>query len=87
MKLKKFENFEHIDGEYEDDEALIVTKIIEHFPYEETKSKMENDGDMDPNTILIDMINWYEHNSGKQIADEISVMKRLEDEYDFLNNQ
>lgn len=74
---------DYIEGEYEDDEDSIVNKIIEQFPYEKTKSKMETDNDADKHTVLIDMINWYEHNF-KKIADEISVMKRLEDEYDFL---
>jgi hypothetical protein len=47
---------------------------------------LQNNPDLDSDTILIDMINWYEEDSGKQIDDEMMVMNRLKEEYDFLNN-
>jgi hypothetical protein len=78
--IKLFENYT------ESDVDLIVVKITEHFPYEETKSEMLNNPDLDSDTILIDMINWYEEDTGKQIEDEMMVMNRLKEEYDFLNN-
>lgn len=76
-----FENYN------ENDIDFIVSKITEHFPYEETKLKIDSDEDSDSNTILIDMINWFETEFDRQIEDEMMVMNRLKEEYDFLNNE
>lgn len=81
--VKKYENYQS----HEDDIDFIIVKIMEHFPYEETKLKIESDDDMDHNTMLIDMINWFENEFSRNISDEVLVMNRLKDEYDFLNNE
>jgi predicted hydrolase (HD superfamily) len=76
--LKLFENY--TEGEVE----FVVAKILDHFPYEQTKSQMEEDDDSDHDTILIDMINWFEAQY-RDIENELIVMDRLKEEYDFLN--
>lgn len=76
--LKLFENY--TEGEVE----FVVAKIMENFPYEETRRKMEGDNDQDHETMLIDMINWFEAQY-RDIENELLVMDRLKEEYDFLN--
>ena len=76
--LKLFENYTESETEF------VVAKITEHFPYEETKKRMEEDDDSDHDTILIDMINWFEAQY-RDIENEFLVMDRLKEEYDFLN--
>lgn len=79
--LKKFES------NIESDNEFIVAKIVDNFPYDETKQRLQNDEDSDQDTILIDMINWFETEFDRQIEDEMLIMNMLRDEYDFLNNQ
>lgn len=81
--VKKYERYDS----HENDVDFIMAKITEHFPYDKTKSQIESDDDSDSNTILIDMINWFETEFDRQIEDEMLIMNMLRDEYDFLNNQ
>lgn len=74
--LKKFESAET-------DNEFIVAKIVDNFPFEEVKSKIEDENDeTDKHTTLIDMINWFEHQFG-EIDNEDYILDRLREEYDI----
>ncbi len=76
--LKKFES------NIENDNEFVVTKIVEHFPFEEVKSKIEDDNDeTDKDTALIDMICWFENTFDKEIENEDYILDRLREEYDI----
>ena len=76
--LKLFENYTESETEF------VVAKILDNFPYEATKREMEEDPELDEDTMLIDMINWFEAQY-RDIENEFAVMDRLKEEYDFLN--
>lgn len=76
--LKKY------NEDIESDNAFVVTKIVEHFPFEEVKSKIADENDeMDKDTALIDMICWFEKTFDKEIQNEDYILDRLREEYDI----
>lgn len=77
--LKRFESVIESDNEF------IVTKILEQFPVEEIKSKIEDNSDeTDKYTALIDMICWFEDTFNKDIENEDLIIDRLREYYGLL---
>lgn len=77
--LKRFESVIESDNEF------IVTKILEQFPVEEIKSKIEDNSDeTDKDTALIDMICWFEDTFNKDIENEDLIIDRLREYYGLL---
>lgn len=74
--LKRFESVIESDNEF------IVTKILEQFPVEEIKSKIEDNSDeTDKDTALIDMICWFEDTFNKDIENEDLIIDKLREYY------
>lgn len=74
---KKFE-----DVVLENDIDFIMTKIIENFPKEEVKLKIDDESDeTDIETSLIDMICWFEEKYNRDILDEDSTINKLRKYY------
>lgn len=74
--LKRFESV------IESDNDFIVTKILEQFPVEEIKSKIEDNSDeTDKDTALIDMICWFEDTFNKDIENEDLIIDKLREYY------
>jgi hypothetical protein len=63
----------------EDDVDFIVAKIREEFPVEKVNQKIESD-DSDSDTVLIDMICWFE-DKYRDIDEEDLVMNKLREYY------
>jgi hypothetical protein len=77
--LKKFES-----SKIESDNEFVVAKIIENFPFEEVKKKIEDESDeTDKETTLIDMICWFEDTFDREIENEDYILDRLREEYDI----
>lgn len=86
--LKKFESMNiessDISSNIEADNEFVVSKIVEHFPIEEVKKKIEDENDeTDKETALIDMICWFRENYKKEIENEDLILARLREEYDI----
>lgn len=76
--LKKY------NEDIESDNDFVITKILEQFPIDEVKSKIEDDSDeTDKDTALIDMICWFENTFNKDIENEDYILDRLRQEYDI----
>ena len=77
-----FENT--FNKDIENDNDFVVTKITDHFSYDDVKSKIEDDNDeTDKDTTLIDMICWFENTFNKDIEEEDYILNRLRQEYDI----
>jgi ribosomal protein S24E len=74
--IKKFESTSD-----KRDVNYVVSKILQHFKKEEVLKKISESEDMDEETILIDMICWYEDEFSEDIPDEDVVIERLKKEY------
>ena len=87
MRLKKFENFTEYNSYYtvdhEDDDEFVITKIVENFPFDEVKSRIEDESEDDKETALLDMIVWFRSTYGKEIKNEDYILDRLRQEYDI----
>ena len=76
--LKKY------NEDIENDNDFVVTKITDHFSYDDVKSKIEDDNDeTDKDTTLIDMICWFENTFDREIENEDYILDRLRQEYDI----
>lgn len=76
--LKKFESNLETDNEF------VVSKIVQQFPFEDVKQKIQNDSDeTDKETALIDMICWFEDTFSREIENEDYILDRLRQEYDL----
>lgn len=76
--IRKYESYSENDNEF------VITKILEQFPLEEVKSKIEDENDeSDKDTTLIDMICWFEDTFSKEIENEDYILDRLRQEYDI----
>ena len=69
--------------QYEEDDEFVITKIVEHFPFEEVKSTIEDESEDDEETALLDMIVWFRSQYGKEIKNEDYILDRLREEYDI----
>ena len=76
-------NYPEDHYEYEDDDEFVITKIVEHFPFEEVKSRIEDESEDDKETALLDMIVWFRSQYGKEIKNEDYILDRLREEYDI----
>lgn len=96
MRLKKFENFTEYNSysnkefdennytvDHEDDDEFVITKIVENFPFDEVKSRIEDESEDDKETALLDMIVWFRSTYGKEIKNEDYILDRLRQEYDI----
>jgi hypothetical protein len=76
--LKKYN--ENIENDYD----FVIAKIVDHFPYDDVKMKIDSESDeLDKETALLDMICWFETQFDRNIEDEDYVMQRLRDEYNI----
>ena len=74
--LRKFESV------IENDNEFIVAKILEQFPVEEIKSKIQDNSDeTDKDTALIDTICWFEDTFDKDIENEDFILDKLREYY------
>lgn len=71
------------DLDYEEDDEFVITKIVEHFTFDEVKSRIEDESEDDKETVLLDMIVWFRSQYGKEIKNEDYILDRLREEYDI----
>lgn len=67
--------------QYEEDDEFVITKIVENFPFDEVKSRIEDESEDDKETVLLDMIVWFRDTFGKEIKNEDYILDRLREEY------
>jgi hypothetical protein len=67
--------------QYEEDDEFVTTKIVENFPFDEVKSRIEDESEDDKETVLLDMIVWFRDTFGKEIKNEDYILDRLREEY------
>lgn len=67
--------------QYEEDDEFVITKIVENFPFDEVKSRIEDESEDDKETVLLDMIVWFRDTFDKEIQNEDYILDRLREEY------